>query len=52
MAQAAKVYLDVTFTKNLALKQGTLTDLKNRFAINNDSILPQPAQLKYLMPRF
>ena len=48
MAQAAKVYLDVTFTKNLALKQGTLTDLKNRFAINNDSKLPQPSSIEIL----
>ena len=30
--------LDIRFTKRVTIKQGTLTDLKNRFALNNDSI--------------
>ena len=34
----AHAKLDLRFTKRVTIKQGTLTDLKNRFSLNNDSI--------------
>ena len=37
---AATAFLEVTFTKNLALKPGSTTDLSNNFDISNNGVSP------------
>ena len=37
---AATAFLEVTFTKNLAIKPGNTTDLSNNFDISNNGVNP------------
>ena len=37
---AATAFLEVTFTKNLAIKPGNTTDLKDNFDISNNGVSP------------